>query len=160
MRENSALVLTGAAAVGALLAGSRYSPAPTQPGTAGWYATLEKPDFTPPGPVFGVAWTILDALLWFTGYRLACAAPSGARRIALGAWIATLLGIPSYSFLFFGRHRADAGLAVTGTMLASSIGLARAAAKVDRQAALATVPLIGWLLFAAVLQEEVWRRNR
>lgn len=160
MRQGSALVLTGVAAIGALLAGGRFNPGPEHPRTAAWYARLEKPDYTPPGPVFGIAWTVLDALMWFAGYRL-LRAPSGtAKRVALGAWVASVLGIPSYPFVFFGRRRTDEGLGVTASMLASSVGLVASAAKVDRPAALAAAPLVAWVLFASLLQEEVWRRNR
>ncbi len=159
MRKGSALILTGAAAVGALLAGGRYNPGPEQPGTAVWYRRLDKPDFTPPGPVFGVAWTLLDGLLWFAGYRLARARPGPAKRIALGTWLASVIGIPAYCYAFFGRHRPGAGLAVTTGMLATSVGLTASAARVDRPAALASAPLTAWLLFASLLQEEVWRRN-
>lgn len=160
MRKGSALLVTGAAAIGALLAGRKFNPDPARPSTAAWYASLDKPSFTPPSPVFGVAWTLLDGLLWFTGYRLICARPSTARRIALGSWIASVLAIPSYSWVFFGRHRPDEGLGVTGSMLGASATLAASAARVDRPAAIATAPLICWLLFATALQEEVWRRNR
>jgi len=160
MRKGSVLLLTGAAAAGALLAGSRWSPAPAGSPTALWYARLEKPSFTPPGAVFGVVWPVLDALLWFTGYRLARARPGPARLVALGAWTANLAGMVGYPYVFFGRKRPDEGLAVTGAMLGASAGLVASAAEVDRPAAWATVPLVGWLLFATVLQEEVWRRNK
>ena len=160
MRARSALVMAGAASVGALLAGGRFSPSPEHPGTAAWYARLEKPDVTPPGPVFGMAWPLLDGLLWFTGYRL-LRAPSGpARRTSIVAWLLTLLGIPAYSFTFFGRHRPAEGLGASASMLAGSVMLAASSARIDRKAAWATAPLIGWLVFATLLQEEVWRRNR
>lgn len=160
MRAGSALALTGAAVVGALLAGSRYSPAPSRPDDAAWYAGLNKPGFTPPRPVFGVVWTALDGLLWFTGYRLSQAPRSRVRGLALLAWGAIVLGIPAYPYVFFGRHRPDLGLGVTAGMLGASAGLVASAAKVDRAAAAATMPLVGWLLFATLLQEEVWRRNK
>ncbi len=160
MRKGSAVAVAGAVAVGALLAGGRFNPGPEHPRTAAWYARLEKSELTPPGPVFGIAWTLLDGLLWFTGYRLLRARQSSARRSAFAAWILTALGIPGYSWAFFGRRRADAGLGVSASMLGASIGLAATAAQVDRSAAWATRPLVGWLLFATFLQEEVCRRNQ
>ena len=33
------------------------------------------------------------------------------------------------------------------------------AARTDRRAAATALPLIGWLCFATLLAEEVWRRN-
>ena len=38
--------------------------------------------------------------------------------------------------------------------------IAALASQVDRRAAYADLPLVAWVIFAAVLQEEVWRRNR
>lgn len=160
MRAGLAVVLTGATAVGALLAGSRNSPAPNHPRTAAWYAHLEKPSFTPPGPVFGAVWPLLDALVWFAGYRLATRPRSPARSVALVTWLLNVIGIGSYSYVFFGRKRPDAALGVTAGMVAASGGLVASAARVDRPAALASAPLLAWVMFATVLQEEVWRRNR
>ena len=153
-------MVAGVAAMGALLSGARFNPSPTHPGTAVWYAGLEKPDFTPPGPVFGIAWTALDGLLAYTGYRLLTRHPSGARRWALGAWVVTLFGIPAFSWRFFGARQADEALGVSASMLAAAAGLTAASSQVDRKAMAASVPLIAWLVFATVLQEEVWRRNR
>ncbi len=144
----------------AQLVGSRWAPTPGQPRTAAWYASLRKPSFTPPGPVFGIAWTGLDALLGYSGYRLLTARATPARSWALGAWAANLLGVAGFSWVLFGRKRLDEALGVTAGMVATAAGAAVTASAVDRRAAYADVPLLGWVLFAAVLQEEVWRRNR
>ena len=160
MQRDVAAVVATVAAVGALLSGSRFNPGPQHPRTAAWYAGLEKPEFTPPGPVFGLAWTALDGMLAYVGYRLLTRGPSPAKRFALGAWLLTLFGIPAFSWRFFGARHADEALAVSGTMLVSAAGLTAAASQVDRKATVASVPLIGWLIFATILQEEVWRRNR
>jgi benzodiazapine receptor len=160
MQKSVAAAVAGVAAVGALLSGSQFNPGPQHPRTALWYARLEKPDFTPPGPVFGIAWTALDGLLAYTGYRLLTRAPSNAKRFALGAWILTLFGIPAFSWRFFGERHADEALGVSATMLVSAVGLTAASSQVDQKATAASLPLIGWLIFATLLQEEVWRRNR
>lgn len=160
MQKSTAAVVASVAAVGALLGGSQFNPGPQHPRTAAWYANLDKPEFTPPGPVFGIAWTVLDGLLAYTGYRLLSRKPSPRRRLALGAWVVTLFGLPAFQWRFFGEHQADEALGVSATMLASTASLAAASARVDRKASVAAVPLIGWLIFATLLQEEVWRRNR
>ena len=160
MQKSTAALVAGVAAVGALLSGANFNPGPDHPRTAAWYASLDKPEFTPPGPVFGIAWTMLDGLLAYTGYRLLTRRPSGARRWALGAWVLTLFGIPAFSWRFFGERQSDEALGVSATMLASAAGLTAAASQVDRKATAASIPLIGWLVFATLLQEEVWRRNR
>ena len=160
MQKSTAAMVAGVTAVGALLGGSRFNPGPQHPATAAWYAHLEKPDFTPPGPVFGIAWTVLDGLLAYTGYRLLSRQPSDKRRLALGAWVLTLFGLPAFQWRFFGARQADEALGVSATMLVAATGLAVTSSPVDRKASMAAVPLIGWLIFATILQEEVWRRNR
>jgi len=159
MRKTLAAVLAGAAVTAAQLSGRRYSPTPDHPRTAAWYAALRKPAYTPPGPVFGIAWTGLDALLGYSGYRLLTARPSPRRTLALGAWSLNLLGVAGFSWVLFGRKRLDEALGVTAGMVATSAAAAATATAVDRRAAWADLPLLGWVLFASVLQEEVWRRN-
>jgi benzodiazapine receptor len=159
MRKIDAAAISGGAVIAAQLSGARYSPTPNHPRTAAWYAALRKPSFTPPGPVFGVAWTVLDALLAYSGFRLLTAPSSTRRTAALGAWVVTLIGIGGFSWVLFGRKRLDEALGVTAGMVATSIAAAGTAAIVDKRAAYADLPLLGWVVFAAILQEEVWRRN-
>jgi benzodiazapine receptor/tryptophan-rich sensory protein len=45
-------------------------------------------------------------------------------------------------------------------MVATSTAFVATAEPVDRPAAVSGLPLALWTIFAAVLQEEVWRRNR
>lgn len=160
MRHSTAAALAGSAVIAAQFSGARYSPAPNHPGTAAWYAALRKPSFTPPGIVFGLAWTGLDALLGYGGYRLLTAPPSPRRSTALGAWALNLLGIGGFSYVLFGRKRLDEALEVTAAMVVSAAATTITASAVDKRAAYACLPLLGWVTFAAVLQEEVWRRNR
>lgn len=159
MDKKAALVLAGSAVTAAQVIGGLFGPTPNQPATAAWYATLRKPAFTPPGPVFGVAWTCLDALLGYAGYRLLTRPASRPRLAALGLWGLNVLGVAGYSWVMFGRKRLGAATGVTAGMLVTSVGAVAAASQVDKRAAWASVPLAAWVSFAFVLQEEIWRRN-
>lgn len=159
MHKTSAALLAGAAVIAAQFTGRRYGPTPDHPRTALWYAALRKPSYTPPGPVFAIAWTGLDALLGYSGYRLLTAQPSPRRAAALGAWSLNLLGVAGFSWVLFGRKRLDEALGVTVGMVGTAATAAVTAATVDRRAAWADLPLVGWVMFASLLQEEVWRRN-
>jgi len=159
MRKADAGIVAVGAVVTAQLVGARWSPAPNHPRTAAWYAALRKPSFTPPGPVFGLAWTALDALLGYSGYRLMTAPASPRRNVALGAWGLNVLGVAGFSWVLFGRKRLGEAFGVTAGMIVTSAAAAATAACVDRRAAYADVPLLGWVAFATLLQEEVWRRN-
>lgn len=159
MKQGLAALVAGSAVVVAQGIGARANPSPDHPRTAAWYASLRKPSFTPPGPVFGIAWTSLDILLGFAGYRILKAAPSPARTAAAAAWGANLLGIAGFSWVLFGRKRLGEALGVSSAMVVTSAATVTTASMVDRKAAYASVPLLAWVIFATALQEEVWRRN-
>lgn len=159
MNKMPATLLAFGAILGAQLSGRRWSPTPDHPRIATWYATLRKPGITPPGSVFAVVWTGLDALLGYGGMRL-LVAPSGPRRsLALGLWAANVLGVAGFSWVLFGRRRLGEATGVTAGMLLGSVGTVAAASRVDARAAWAAAPLAVWVGFATLLQEEVWRRN-
>lgn len=156
-KQGSALV-AGAAVLTAAVIGARNGP--QRPATAVWYGLLRKPSYTPPGPVIGAAWGVLELLLVGTGYRLLRARRTEARTAAVGAWSLTLMGLAGYPWLFFRQKRLTSSTVAAGAMLASAMGTAVAAREVDKPAAAMTVPLLLWLGFATVLSEEIWRRNR
>jgi len=157
MKNPLAALLSFGSVLAATTAGGRYGP--QRPVNGIWYAMLRKPSYTPPGPAFGAAWTVLDGLLATTGYRLMNAPRSPARTLALAGWGLSTLGLAGYPWVFFGKKRLDASLAVTGAMLVSSAGTVAAARQVDRPAAAMGVPLVLWVGFATLLSEEIWRRN-
>lgn len=157
MDKTASALTTGAAVLTAAVIGGRNGP--QRPATAAWYALLRKPPFTPPGPVIGGAWGVLELLLAGAGYRLLRRPRSEARTAAVGAWSLTLLGLAGYPWLFFGRKRLASSTAASGAMLLAAAGTALAAREVDKPAAAMTVPLVLWLCFATLLSEELWRRN-
>jgi benzodiazapine receptor len=150
--------LTAAGAVlGAAIIGGRSGP--QQPRAGWWYARLRKPAFTPPGPVFGAAWSVLYCLIGFAGYRLLRAPPSSRRTTALSGWSGTVAGIALFPWTFFGRRDLVTSGVVTTGMLAASATTVVAATGVDQAAARAMSPAVAWVTFALLLNEELWRRN-
>lgn len=145
--------------VGALAIGGRSSPSPDHPGTKRWYDRLRKPAFTPPAPVFALAWPALQAAQAYSGYRLLRADGSSERTTALALWGANQVGIAGWSEIFFGQRApgwATAGSAVLG---GTAIGHVVASRDVDQRAAFAGLPLVVWVSFATLLAEEIWRKN-
>ena len=139
--------------------GLTFSPSPGHPRTRRWYRRLDKPGFTPPRPVFGAGWGVIEGFLAYGGYRLLRGRPSTARRAEIGLWVVNNLLIAGWSGLFFGRKALGPSALAAGAMIAVAGGYAAVASKTDRIAALSAAPLIGWLGFATLLAEEVWRRN-
>lgn len=155
-KRSAAAVAIGGVLVAAVL-GARNGP--QRPMTALWYARLDKPEFTPPGPLIGAAWGTLELLLAGSGYRLLQARGTEARSAAIGSWALTLVGLAGYPWLFFRRKQLGESAVASASMLAAAVGTVAAAREVDRPAALMTIPLTLWLGFATLLSEELWRRN-
>ncbi len=154
----AAAALTAAGAVlGAALVGGRAGP--RMPRAAVWYARLRKPPFTPPGPAIGAVWTVLYSLIGYAGFRLLRAPHRPQRSAALAGWSGTVAGIALFPWLFFGRRDLVSSGAVTVGMLASAATASGAGAAVDRSASRAMLPVVAWVGFALLLNEELWRRN-
>lgn len=159
MKKAPALLIACSALAGAALVGRRASPSPDHPGTAAWYASLKKPAFTPPGPVFGGAWAVLYPLLGWAGYRLLAAPPGPQRTAAVGAWAANVLAIGAHPYLLFRRHSLGPSTALLTAEVGAAAALVAAGSKVDSTVGYSQVPLLLWAAFADLLNEELWRRN-
>lgn len=143
----------------ALLVGRRAGPTPEHPRTRRWYRKLDKPDYTPPSPVYPMAWTAIQAALAYGGYRLMTAEPSPERSVALALWSANQIGIGGWSEVFFGNRAPGWGTLASALLGASAVGYVVTAGRVDRTAAKLGTPLVLWVAFATLLSEEIWRRN-
>jgi benzodiazapine receptor len=117
-----------------------------------WYASLNKPWFTPPNWLFGPVWLTLYTLMgislylvWSKGFKKKKA------KIALGIF-AIQLGLNAlWSFLFFGLQSPLLGLAgiiPLWIFIALSIW---AFYRVDKKAACILIPYIMWVTVATAL---------
>ena len=143
----------------ALIVGKRASPGPDHPRTQRWYKRLEKPDFTPPTPVYPIAWTAIEASLAYGGYRLLRSEPSSERTYALALWTLNQVGIGGWSEVFFGHRAPGWGTVASAALGVSAVGYVAVANRTDKVAASLGVPLVAWVAFATLLSEEIWRRN-
>lgn len=151
-------IVAGALGVSAVI-GMRNAPDPSHPGIRRWYKRLDKPSYTPPDPVFGAAWPVLETGLAVGGYRLLRAPASPPRTLAVGLWLLNIGMIGGWTELFFRRKALGPSALASGTMIASGAGLVGAAARVDRTAAATAVPFVAWLGFATLLAERIWQKN-
>ena len=157
MDKSLAAVIATGCVLAAGVAGAQNGP--QRPLTALWYARLNKPEYTPPGPVVGAVWGTLELLLVGVGYRLLRAPRTGARTTAVGSWGLTLAGLAGYPWLFFGKKQLGTSAVASAAMLMAAASTATAARDVDRPATAMTLPLVVWLSLATLLSEELWRRN-
>jgi len=143
----------------ALLLGGRSRPSPDQPRTKRWYDRLQKPGFTPPTPVFALAWPALQAAQAYSGYKLLRAPRSLERNTALAFWGVNQIGIAGWSEVFFGQKAPGWATIGSAALGGSAVGHVAASRQVNQAAAIAGVPLVAWVGFATLLTEEIWRRN-
>jgi tryptophan-rich sensory protein len=113
-----------------------------------WYDSLEQPSIAPPGPTFGIVWTILYAMIAVSGW-LAWRATS--RPAPTLTW-AVQMGLNfAWTAVFFGLESIGGGLIVIGLLLAAIVVSALVAWRVSHAAALLLVPYIAWVGFATAL---------
>lgn len=113
-----------------------------------WYAALAKPPWTPPGWVFGPAWTLLYVLIALAGYRTWRRAPSGP---AMQLWAGQMLLNFSWSPIFFRAHLIEAALVVIAGLLLVIVAFIARSWRSDRVAASLFVPYALWVAFALSL---------
>lgn len=129
-----------------------------------WYQTLVLPALQPPGPVFGIAWSILysmiaiaAAIIW--GHKDGAGRGAPGRSLALGLFALGFAINLTWSPVFFRLHLIVPALAIIGVMLVLAIATTFAFARVSRVAAWLLVPYMVWLGFALMLNASIWRLN-
>ena len=131
----------------------------TATSVGGWYATLSKPVFNPPGWVFAPVWTTLYVLMAVAAWRVWRGAHTTARQFALRVF-ALQLGLNlAWSFLFFGFQQI--GLALAEILLLLSVVSFNTLLfwRIERFAGWLFVPYVFWVSFASVLNFSLWLLN-
>lgn len=124
-----------------------------------WYASLNKPAWTPPPAVFPVVWTILYVLMGIALWLLWQAAPSVQRGAALG-WFALQLAFNAiWTPVFFGMHAPLTGLIVIVALLIAIAMTIWRAWPVSRAAAWLLVPYLVWVAYATSLNAGIAAMN-
>lgn len=126
-----------------VVAGSGYQNA--------WFAVLNKPDFTPPGWVFGTVWTILYILLGLALAMVIGARGAPGRGLAIMVFIVQLLLNFAWSPLFFAAHEATLAFYLLLVILVLAVIAAMLFARVRTFAAVLMLPYLLWLAFASYL---------
>lgn len=144
------ILCLAAGAVGALASADARS----------FYAALERPNWAPPGWLFGPVWSALYLamavaawLVWRVPLR------SRARSVGLGLFVVQLGANALWSWLFFGWRLGGTALAEVLLLWLLIACTALAFWRVRRAAALLLLPYLLWVSFAAALNWSLWRLN-
>jgi translocator protein len=120
-----------------------------------WYASLNKPSFTPPNWVFGPAWTIVYILIAVAGWRVALT--EGFRSTAFILWGLQMILNWAWTPTFFGAHLILPGLVIILSLFTVAVMFMVRAR--DRLAAWCFGPYVGWLCYASSLNAAIWVLN-
>ena len=125
-----------------------------------WYASLNKPDWQPPGPVFGIVWTTIYSLTAIAAMIAWLRAPKGPER----EWLIGLFSINGFlnilwSLLFFRLQRPDWSLVEVCFLWLSIVSLIIFTARHSRLAGVLLTPYLIWVSLASVLNFDVVRLN-
>lgn len=124
-----------------------------------WFDDLVKPSFMPPGWLFGVAWTILYALMGVALAMILALAPSPRRRTALILFFVQLALNFAWSPVFFAGHDIQLAQIVIFAMAAVAAVAAGQFFRLARVAGLLLIPYLAWLVFAATLNAAILNLN-
>jgi benzodiazapine receptor len=132
----------------------------TYPNIPGWYASLEKPFFSPPNWLFAPAWTTLFTLMGISLFMVW--EKTGLRKKGKAAFQAFLLQMALnvlWSFLFFGLRSPLYGLLGIIVLWFAILYTILQYWKIDRRAAWLMVPYIAWVTFASLLNLSILLLN-
>jgi len=125
-----------------------------------WYATLQKPSFSPPAWVFGPVWTTLFILM---GIALFIVVRDGTGtapvRHAVAVFAAQILVNTLWSFLFFGLRSPFLGLIDILLLVVLIAGTMVTFYRVSKAAAWLLAPYLCWVSFATAVNAAVWVLN-
>lgn len=122
----------------------------TREAVEGWYLTLQKPAFTPPGWVFGPAWTLLYIAM-ATALFLAWRAPEKSPRVPILLFSVQLALNALWSVLFFGLQQPLLALIDIAALWILILLTTLSFLPRSRAAAALMVPYLLWVLFATAL---------
>ena len=125
-----------------------------QPGA--WYASLNKPSWTPPDWLFPVAWSVLYLMIAIAGWQVW---KIEGIKAAVVVWGISLALNMAWSWIMFGRQ--EIGLALVDLVLLwlSIVAFMILAWPVSQTATYLFIPYFFWVSFAGVLNFAVWRLN-
>jgi len=123
-----------------------------------WFEALVLPAAQPPGPVFGIAWALLYALM-ASAAGLVWATRAPGRTTALLLFAVQLALNLAWPPLFFAEHQILGALVLLGGVMLAATVTTFAFGRVNRLAAWLMVPYLVWLGFASGLNWQILQDN-
>ncbi|KPK22679.1 MAG: hypothetical protein AMJ70_05330 [Dehalococcoidia bacterium SG8_51_3] len=132
----------------------------TAPAIPNWYATLQKPAFTPPNWLFAPAWITLYLLMGIAAFLVWRVGLKNRRvRTALIIFLVQLVLNALWSVVFFGMQSPLYGVIVIAILWLMILLTILKFARISATAAWLLVPYILWVSFATALNISIWILN-
>lgn len=127
---------------------------------SGWYDSIAKPAWTPPGSVIGAVWTTIFVLSTISAILVWNYVKRDQRFWwTIGIFIANAVLNVFWSFLFFGKHMIGAAVIEAAILELSVIALIILIWPGSRLASALLIPYAGWVAFATYLTYAVYALN-
>lgn len=124
-----------------------------------WYATLNKPFFSPPNWLFAPAWTILYILMGIALFYVWKAPKVKKTNEGLMLFGAQLIFNVIWSIVFFGFRSIVGGVLSIVVLLILILMTTAQFYRIDKRAAYLMVPYLLWVCFATMLNIAVYFLN-
>jgi translocator protein len=132
----------------------------TRPAIAGWYASLNKPLFSPPNWLFAPAWLTLYTLMGIALYLIwQKGLGEKKNKFAFYLFLGHLAVNALWSIVFFGLRSPLWAFVVIFILWLLIIWLTALFFKIDKRAAYLLVPYWLWVSFASLLNFSIWYLN-
>jgi tryptophan-rich sensory protein len=126
-----------------------------------WYATLNKPVFSPPNYLFAPVWTLLYILMGVSAYLIYSKGLKSKKvRAALYLFGIQLVLNALWSPVFFGAKNILLALIIIIAMWICIGKTILAFGKINKVASYLLYPYIAWVSFATILNFSVWLLNK
>ena len=124
-----------------------------------WFDALTKPDWIPPGWVFGVVWSMLYVLMGIAIAIILNARGAKGQRAAIGLFTGQLVLNLAWSPTFFAAHEVEVALGLIVAIFLLAIATSFAFGRIRSTAAWLLVPYLVWLSLATLLNYQVMQLN-
>lgn len=119
-----------------------------------WYATLNKPFFSPPNWIFGPVWTILYILMGYSLYLVWV-----KRVVPTVFWIQLFLNF-IWSIIFFGMQNPTLALLNIIVLWTAIFLTIKSFHRINKLAGQMLIPYLLWVTFASLLNLSIVLLNR
>ena len=125
----------------------------------GWYQSLQKPSWQPPGYLFGIIWPYNFVIIGVALYRIASQARPLLVALALSLFAASVFFALRWSYLFYFEHDFSAATQSLLTTTIFTLPILAIIFSVSWKVALAFVPYQIWIGIATALNYEYGKIN-